>query len=178
MFSSGPGGAWSQEASISPPEVGGHTASDAMRPLTNKGQLALRKKGERAHTTALWSTLEFLAPIVDENRALPGFRSKALRGRAKEELLKDVVHAVRLAQGLRSDGIVLQEGEWTLPRESRALSTPIPCARPCIGRADGRGVLAQGRRGCPRTGLLEHRRSSRGGWGQSSWAQQRHKRSA
>ena len=111
MFFAGPGGAWSQEASISPPAVGGHTAFDAMRPLTTKEQLALRKKGERAHTTALWSTLELLAPIVDENRALPGYRSKALRGRAKEELLKDVVHAVRLAQGLRGNDSVLQEGE-------------------------------------------------------------------
>ena len=47
---------------------------------------------------------------MDENKGQPGHRSKALRGRAKEELLKDVVHAVRLAQG-RSDDLVLEESE-------------------------------------------------------------------
>jgi hypothetical protein len=61
--------------------------------------LALRKKNERANTIALWATLELLAPNVDQNKAPPGYRSKALRGRAKEELLKDAIHAVRLAQG-------------------------------------------------------------------------------
>ena len=70
-----------------------------------------RKKNERARTTALWSRLEALAPKVDENKTQPGFRSKALRGRSKKELLKDVIHAVRLAQGLRSVDLVIQESE-------------------------------------------------------------------
>ena len=82
MLSAGPSGAWSQGA--------GH-ARTAM--------LALRKKNERANTIALWATLELLAPNVDQNKAPPGYRSKALRGRAKEELLKDAIHAVRMAQG-------------------------------------------------------------------------------
>ena len=77
----------------------------------NKEALALRKKNERANTTALWATLELLAPNVDENKGQPGHRSKALRGRSKDGLLKDVMHAVRLAQGLRSDDLVLDEGE-------------------------------------------------------------------
>ena len=75
--------------------------------------LALRKKNERAHTTQLWKRLEVLAPKIDENhlQGKPGYRSKALRGRARGELLKDVMHAVRLAQGLRNDDLVLQESE-------------------------------------------------------------------
>jgi len=126
MFSAGPGGTWSQEARISPPAVGGSTASDAVRATWNqrKGQLALRKKNERANLLTMWSRLELLAPNVDANRTLPGYRSKALQGRSKEELLKDVVHAVRQAQGLR------QEGECTSPRDPCALSTPTPRARP------------------------------------------------
>ena len=145
-----------------------------MPPNASKQELALEKKNERAHTTAMWARLALLAPDVDANKGLPGYRSKAFGGRSKEELLKDVVEAVRLAQGLRSDDLLLQESECTSSRECD-LSTPTPRARPCRGRADGRGVLAQGRRGCPRTGLLEHRRSSRGGRGQSSWEQQRHR---
>ena len=74
-------------------------------------ELALRKKNERAHTTALWSRLEVLAPKVDENTKQPGYRSKALRGRAKEQLLHDVIHAVRLAKELRRDDFVLHESE-------------------------------------------------------------------
>ena len=87
--------------------VGGHTASDALR----HEDLALRKKNERAHTINLLATLELQAPVVDENKGQPGHRSKALRGRTREELLKDVIHAVRLAQGLHSDAPVLDEGE-------------------------------------------------------------------
>ena len=113
MFAAGPGGAWSQEAGRAQIAmvVGGHTASHAGRPVTIMQELALRKKNERANTTALWATLELLAPNVDENKAQPGRRSKALRGRAKEELLKDVIHAVRLAQGLRSHDLVHDESE-------------------------------------------------------------------
>ena len=112
MFSAGPGGAWSQEAGhAQAAEVGGRNASRAVRPVMTKEELALRKKNERTHTTALWATLESLAPTVDENKGQPGYRSKALRGRAKEELLKDVVHAVRLAQGLRGDDFVLDQSE-------------------------------------------------------------------
>jgi len=107
MFSAGPSWAWSQDASHAPAAGGGRTASDAMRPYTSKEDLALRKKNERANTTALWGTLELLAPNVDANKAQPGFRSKALRGRAKDEHLKDVMHAVRLVQGLRGDDLVL-----------------------------------------------------------------------
>jgi len=96
MSSAGPGGAWSREADHARAAVVvcGQIASHAVR---SKQELALRKKNERANTTALWSRLELLAPNVDENRSQPGYRSKALRGRAQEELLKDV-HAVRLAR--------------------------------------------------------------------------------
>jgi hypothetical protein len=111
MFSAGPGGAWSQEASHARAAESGRTASDAVRPYATKEELALRKKNERARTTALWTMLESMAPNVEENKGQPGYRSKALRGRAKEEILKDVVHAVRLAQGLRSDDLVLAESE-------------------------------------------------------------------
>jgi len=62
----------------------------------SKEELALRKQNERSHTTKLMASLQLLAPSVAENKGLPGRRSKALRGRTKEELLKDVVHAVRL----------------------------------------------------------------------------------
>ncbi|KAJ1464053.1 hypothetical protein T484DRAFT_1923105, partial [Baffinella frigidus] len=82
MFSAGPGGAWSQEASPA-------RAAVVARPRKSKGELALRKKKERANTTALLARLEFLAPNVDEHKMQPGHRSKALRGRAKDELLKD-----------------------------------------------------------------------------------------
>jgi len=102
MFSAGPGGAWSQEAGL--PFCAG-------RPVATKEELALRKKDDRANTNALWATLELLAPNVDENKAQPGYRSKTLRGRAKEEILKDVIHSVRLAQGLRSHDLVLDESE-------------------------------------------------------------------
>jgi len=113
MFSAGPGGAWPQEASHAQAAVvvGGRIASHAVRPVMTKEDLALRKKNERANTIALWATLELLAPSVDENKGLPGYRSKALRGRTKEELLQDVIHAVRLAQGLRNGDLVLQESE-------------------------------------------------------------------
>jgi len=82
-----------------------------MPPTISKLELALEKKKERAHTTAMWVRLAVLAPNVDENKGQPGYRLEALGGRSKEELLKDVVHAVRLAQGLRSDDLVLQESE-------------------------------------------------------------------
>ena len=103
MFSAGPGGAWSQETNHprAAVVVGGHS----VRPVATKGELALRKKNERADTTALMATLELLAPNVEENKRQPGHRSKALRGRAKEELLKDVMHAVRLAKGLHIDDL-------------------------------------------------------------------------
>ena len=65
----------------------------------DKEDLAVRKRKERAHMTGLWAKLELLAPNVDENKAPPGYRSKALQGRAKDELLKDIMHAVRLARG-------------------------------------------------------------------------------
>jgi hypothetical protein len=67
--------------------------------VTAKVKLALRKKEERAHTSALWARLELLVPNVDENRAQPWYRSQALRGRTKDELLTDVTHAMRLAHG-------------------------------------------------------------------------------
>jgi len=134
MFSAGPNGAWSQEASHareaengtassdlpSPLEAENGTASShavrawsqAVRPLTTKQELALRKKMERAHTSKLLARLEFLAPRLDENKGQPGGgRSKALRGRAKEELLKDVVDVVRQVHGLRGEDIVLEESE-------------------------------------------------------------------
>jgi len=111
MFSAGPGAAWSQEASHARAAERGRTASGAVRPYTAKEGLALRKKNERENTTARWATLELLAPSVGENKGQPGYRSKALRGRAKEELLKDVIHAVRLAQGLHSDDLDLDGGE-------------------------------------------------------------------
>jgi len=107
MFSAGPGGAWSQEASHARAAQSGRTASNEVR----QEELALRKRIERANTTALWATLELLAPNVDENKGLPGRRSKALRGRTKEELLKDVMHAVRLAQVVRSENLVLKQSE-------------------------------------------------------------------
>jgi hypothetical protein len=107
MFSTGPGGAWSQQAHHVRAAVGGRAASDSAR----HEDLALRKKNERAHTTKILATLELLAPILDENKGQPGHRSKALRGRTRGELLKDVMHAVRLAQGLRSDAPVLDESE-------------------------------------------------------------------
>jgi hypothetical protein len=96
MFSAGSGGAWSK---------------DAVRPSTSKEELALRKKNERANTTALLTRLELLAPNVEKNKRQPGHRSKAFGGRAKEELLEDVMHAVRRAKGLRNGDLVLQESE-------------------------------------------------------------------
>jgi hypothetical protein len=41
----------------------------------SKGELARRKKNERARTTAIWARLEMLAPNVDQNQGQPGFRS-------------------------------------------------------------------------------------------------------
>ena len=112
MLSAGPGGAWSQEASYARAAVSGCTVSDAMRPKRAKEELALRKKNERENTTALWTRLALLAPTVDENKALPGHRSKTLRGRTKDELLKDVLkdvtHAVRLARRLMGPGALEQ----------------------------------------------------------------------
>ena len=145
MFSAGPDGAWSQEAGHAQTAmvVGGRIAS---HPVTTKEKRALRKKDERANTTALWATLALLAPNVDENKAHPGNRSKALRGRAKDELLKDVIHAVRLAQELRSHDLALDESERTPAREPFPLSnqppTPAPTAVALMGvvfwrRADG-----------------------------------------
>ena len=115
MFSAEHGGAWSQEASNARAAVDVHTAFDAVRPYATKSrqrgaheELALRKKNERANTTALLATLELLAPRVEENKGQPGYRSKALRGRAKEELLKDVLHAVRLARRMMGPGVLEQ----------------------------------------------------------------------
>jgi len=144
MFSAGPGGAWSQTEGhartamvvggrLAPTvdEKGGRLAptvdEKAGLPAATKEKLALRKKDERANTIALWTTLELLAPIVDENKAQPGYRSKALRGRAKEELLKDVMHAVRLAQGPRLDDFVLGE---CLPPRIMCLLEPNPPSPP------------------------------------------------
>ena len=87
------------------------TASHAVRRYMTKEELALRKRNERATTTKQLARLELLAPTVEENRIQPGYRSKALQGRAKVELLRDVIHAVRLAQGQRSDDLVLLESE-------------------------------------------------------------------
>jgi hypothetical protein len=87
------------------------TASVVGRSYPTKEELALRKKNERACTAKLLARLELLAPSMDENKTQPGHRSKALRGREKGELLKDVIHAVRLAQGPRSDDLVLPESE-------------------------------------------------------------------
>ena len=87
------------------------TASAVGRPFPTKEELALRKKNERAHTTKLLARLGLLAPSVNENTTHPGNRSRALRGREKGELLKDVIHAVRLAQGQRNDDLVLPESE-------------------------------------------------------------------
>ena len=111
MFSAGPGGAWSQEASHARAAESGRTASDAVRPYTTNEELALRKRSERSNTTKLMARLELLAPKVHKNTQQGGRRSKALRGRAKEELLIDVMHAVRLAQVLRSDDLLLDESE-------------------------------------------------------------------
>ena len=53
----------------------------------------------------------------------------------------------------RLDDLVTDTSEFPLPRELCALSTPAPRTSPCSGgcaqssSADGRGVLAQGRRG-------------------------------
>jgi len=101
----GPGGGWTQDNRTGR-SAGARTASDAIRPIAAKN--ALRKKIERANTTALWATLELLAPSVEANKEQPGHRSKALRGRVKEELLKDVVHAVRLARRLVAPGSLEQ----------------------------------------------------------------------
>jgi len=75
---------------------------------TAKAKLALRKKEGRAHTSALWARLESLVPNVDENRAQPGCRSKALKGRTKDEILTDVTHALRLAHGQTVPGALEQ----------------------------------------------------------------------
>jgi hypothetical protein len=91
--------------------MSGGKVSNASRPYTTKEELAQRKKNERANTTKLFARLEVLAPTVDDNKGHPGHRSKELRGREKAELLKDVIHAVRLAQGQRSDDLVLPESE-------------------------------------------------------------------
>ena len=87
------------------------TESVVGRPYTTKEELALRKKNERARATKLLARLELLTPGVGENKTQPGHRSKALRGREKGELLKDVIHAVRLARGQRIDDLVLPESE-------------------------------------------------------------------
>jgi hypothetical protein len=75
-----------------------------VRSTTSKEGLALRKKKERANTTSLLATLELLAPNIGENKRQPGCRCKALRGRAKEELLKDVMYAVRVESRLVAPG--------------------------------------------------------------------------
>ena len=107
MFSAGPGGAWSQEASHGWAAESVRTASHEV----HQEELALRKRIERANTTALWAKLALLAPNMEENKGLGGRRTKALRGRTKEELLKDVMHAVRLAQVVRSENLVLKQSE-------------------------------------------------------------------
>ena len=101
MFSAGSGGAWSQEASHA-------RASDAVRPCTTKEDLALRKRNERTHTANLWATLALLAPSVDEDKGKTGRRTRVLQGRTKEQLLKDVVHAVWRAQRLAGHGALGQ----------------------------------------------------------------------
>ena len=108
MFSAGPGGAWSQEASHARAAVSGGTASDEVPPYTTKEELALRKRNERTHTTNLWATLALLAPSVDENKGQTGRRVKVLQGRTKEQILKDVKHAVWLAQRLMGPGALGQ----------------------------------------------------------------------
>jgi hypothetical protein len=40
--------------------------------VTTKEELALRKKNERARTTALMAKLELLTPNVEENKRQPG----------------------------------------------------------------------------------------------------------
>ena len=67
--------------------------------VTAKEKLALRTKAECAHTTSLLARLELLVPNVDENKGSPGYRSKACAVKAKEGLLSNGVHAVRLAHG-------------------------------------------------------------------------------
>ena len=167
MLVAGSGGAWSQEASISPQAVGGRKASDAVHPHTANEQLALCKKNERAHTTNLLARLQLLAPMVDENKGQPGHRSKALRGRARDELLKDVIHAVRLTQGLRSDDLVLDESECTEPQSP----APTPAAligvvfwRRTSGTAAGRAVGLNLMR---TPGVLEQPRRRGPGWSPS-----------
>ena len=68
-----------------------------------------------------------------------------------------------------------------VPSRPQSLPPPRHCRQPTLrpgrlGCADGRDVWAQGRRGCPRMGFVEHRRSRRGGREQSSWEQQLHRR--
>jgi len=110
MFSAGPNGAWPQAAGHAREAENG-TASDAVRPITTKKDLALRKKNKPNAAKPL-ARLEFLAPSLDENKGQPGGgRSRALRGRAKGELLKDVIDVVRLAHGILSEGIVIEESE-------------------------------------------------------------------
>ena len=76
--------------------------------VSTKEKLAQRKKEERAHTTALWARLELLAPNVDEDTTQPRYRSKAVAGRTKDELLKDVMHAVQQAHGSMAPGALQQ----------------------------------------------------------------------
>ena len=74
--------------------------ASAMPPIgTTREKLAQRKKEERAHTSALWARLELLAP---------NFHLKALGGRTRDELLKDVMHALRLERGLMVPGALEQ----------------------------------------------------------------------
>jgi len=89
-------------------EVDGGVAHPAMLPRTSAGtavpghagakrkeELARRKKNERTHTTALWASLEKLAPKV-ENKSKPRFISKSLStGRSKDDILQDAIQLVR-----------------------------------------------------------------------------------
>ncbi|KAJ1471492.1 hypothetical protein T484DRAFT_1916223, partial [Baffinella frigidus] len=83
MLSHGPGAAWLQEA---------HGQREASK---RKEQLAQRKKNDRAKTVGLFAKLELMTPSVDKHTGQRGYRSKALRGRAKDTLLLDIMHAVR-----------------------------------------------------------------------------------
>jgi len=62
---------------------------------SRKEVLRLRKKKEREELSWLFARLEELAPHVEMKKVKPGYRSGALLGRTKEEILEDAVHCVR-----------------------------------------------------------------------------------
>jgi hypothetical protein len=62
---------------------------------SSREELALRKKKERAHTTALWVKLESVTPRTRQEEGKLGNRSKSLRsGRTKEQVLQDASNVV------------------------------------------------------------------------------------